>query len=373
MRSERLICTVTNDLNQDQRMFRICFSLQKMGFDVTLVGRLKKSSLPLPETTFQTKRLRCFFQRGFGFYAEYNIRLFLYLLTQRFSVLYAVDLDTIAPVGLVAALKNQSFIFDAHEHFTETPELLNKKRTRNLWSNIAHFWVSKAAVCITVNESLANLFTTLYNNKFIYLYNVPLLDLSKCAVIPAGGTKRILYQGVLNHGRGLESLITAMEHLPECELYIVGEGDLSVVLRDMVAKSPASDRIIFTGWKHGESLKQMTRNAWLGVNFLEGNSLSYYYSLANKFFDYIYAELPAVHMNFPEYAHIISTYPIALTIDEISSQKIVNTIRQIIDHPEKYEDMKRACSIAKKEFFWEKEEKKLIEVCSSFLKKSDNN
>jgi glycosyltransferase involved in cell wall biosynthesis len=339
-----------------------------MGFDVTLVGRLKKSSLPLPITTFKMKRLPCFFQQGFAFYAEYNVRLFLYLLTQRFSVLYAVDLDTVAPVGLVCMVKNKRFIFDAHEHFTETPELVDKKWVRSFWSKIAHFWIPKANKCITVNESLANLFTSLYGNTFEYLYNVPLAESSIKVNENMTTRKRILYQGVLNAGRGLEPLIAAMNELPECELCIVGEGNLSAFLREEVAKSPAADRIVFTGWKHGEDLKQLTRNAWLGVNFLESKSLSYYYSLANKFFDYIHAELPAVHMNFPEYQQIVSKYPVALTINELTSENIVSAIRLIIDQPKKYEEMKKACMEAKKEFFWEKEEKKLIDIASPFLK-----
>jgi glycosyltransferase involved in cell wall biosynthesis len=370
MPSNRLICTVTNDLNQDQRMLRICLSLQKMGFDVTLVGRLKKSSLPLPVVPFKMKRLPCFFEQGFVFYAEYNIRLFLYLLTQRFSVLYAVDLDTIVPVGLVCMMKNKRFIFDAHEHFTETPELVDRKWVRNFWNKIAHFWIPKANKCITVNESLANLFTSLYGKTFEYLYNVPSFETSTTAFEYTSNRKRILYQGVLNVGRGLEPLITAMKDLPECELCIVGEGNLSAFLREEASKSPAADRIVFTGWKHGEDLKQLTRSAWLGVNFLESRSLSYYYSLANKFFDYIHAALPAVHMNFPEYQQIISKYPVALTINELTAENIVSAIRQIIDQPKKYDEMKKACMEAKKEFFWGKEEKKLMDITSPFLIKS---
>lgn len=370
MPSNRLICTVTNDLNQDQRMLRICLSLQKMGFDVTLVGRLKKSSLPLPVVPFKLKRLHCFFEQRFVFYAEYNIRLFLYLLTQRFSVLYAVDLDTIVPVGLVSIMKNKSFIFDAHEHFTETPELVDRKWVRNFWNKIAHFWIPKANKCITVNKSLADLFTSLYGKTFGFLYNVPSFETSTTAFEYTSNRKRILYQGVLNVGRGLEPLIAAMKDLPECELWIVGEGNLSASLREEASKTSAADRIVFTGWKHGEDLKQLTRSAWLGVNFLESRSLSYYYSLANKFFDYIHAGLPAIHMNFPEYQQIISKYPAALTINELTAENIVSAIRQIIDQPKKYDEMKKACMEAQKEFYWEKEEKKLIDITSPFLIKS---
>ena len=47
MSKGKIYCTVTNDLNQDQRMHRICSSMTQMGFDVTLVGRTKSNALPL--------------------------------------------------------------------------------------------------------------------------------------------------------------------------------------------------------------------------------------------------------------------------------------------------------------------------------------
>ena len=75
--------TVTNDLTYDQRMNRICTSLAAHGYNVVLVGRRRKQSQPLRKEKYQQKRLRCWFQKGKVFYAEYNFRLFFYLLCLR--------------------------------------------------------------------------------------------------------------------------------------------------------------------------------------------------------------------------------------------------------------------------------------------------
>ncbi|MEM9023155.1 MAG: glycosyltransferase, partial [Bacteroidota bacterium] len=88
---------MTNDLVFDQRMSRICTSLAKAGYAVTLVGRERKGSEPLREKPFQQVRLRCFWEKGKLFYLEYNLRLFVYLLRNRFDILCAIDLDTILP------------------------------------------------------------------------------------------------------------------------------------------------------------------------------------------------------------------------------------------------------------------------------------
>jgi hypothetical protein len=78
----RIICTVTNDLSHDQRMIRICTSLQQAGYDVCLVGRSLPDSPPLRTRPFRQHRLRCWFHRGKLFYLEYQLRLWYYLYQQ---------------------------------------------------------------------------------------------------------------------------------------------------------------------------------------------------------------------------------------------------------------------------------------------------
>jgi hypothetical protein len=59
-----LYFAVTNDLNFDQRMIRICSCLQESNFDVHLVGR-KKKKLPFPFcTTVSTTPFALFFFHG---------------------------------------------------------------------------------------------------------------------------------------------------------------------------------------------------------------------------------------------------------------------------------------------------------------------
>src|SRR5919206_4397846 len=99
---KRLVFTVTNDLIYDQRMIRICTSLQGAGYQVTLIGRKTKQSKPLVQRPFAQKRLFCFFSKGKLFYAEYNAKLFFYLLFKKLDLISAIDLDTILPCFLVS-------------------------------------------------------------------------------------------------------------------------------------------------------------------------------------------------------------------------------------------------------------------------------
>ena len=73
-----VVLSVTNDLATDQRVQKVAQTLLNMGFEVILVGRLLKGSLPVPQ--FKHHRMKLFFTKGVAFYTAYHFRLFLFLL-----------------------------------------------------------------------------------------------------------------------------------------------------------------------------------------------------------------------------------------------------------------------------------------------------
>jgi hypothetical protein len=117
---KKIICTVTNDLNYDQRMIRICTSLVNAGYDVELVGRLRKHSLPVTERNYKQTRLRCFFNKGKFFYLEYNIRLFFFLVFRNADVFSAVDLDTLLANTLASRIRSKK-LYSMHMSILPKP------------------------------------------------------------------------------------------------------------------------------------------------------------------------------------------------------------------------------------------------------------
>ena len=79
----RIYISVINDLVSDQRVHRIAYTLVASGYEVEIIGRrfAHSSECRLPD--IGTRRFRLFFNKGFLFYASYNIRLFFYLLTRK--------------------------------------------------------------------------------------------------------------------------------------------------------------------------------------------------------------------------------------------------------------------------------------------------
>ena len=356
-----IVFTVSNNLTYDQRMQRICTALSENGYNVTLVGRSLKSEKE-SDFTFNSKRLKCFFKQGVLFYTELNVRLFFYLLFKKFDGVCAVDLDTAIPVWFASRLKNKKFGFDAHEYFQEVPEVVHRKQVKRTWERIASFVIPKTDFRYTVSNGLAQEFKNLYKVDFQIIRNLPVFRASDNNTLHP---PFLLYQGALNKGRGLETLIKAAPHLP-LSIKIAGEGDLSVKLRQLVAELGLEKNVEFLGYLKPAALKDVTDKAFLGYNILENIGLSYYFSLANKFFDYTMAGVPCLNSPFPEYITLHETYKIGV-LTNLTREDIINTVTDLFDNHPKYSQLRSNALIAAKELNWEKEKVNLLAVYNEHL------
>lgn len=356
-----IICTVTNDLNYDQRMHRICSSLVQQGYQVTLVGRKKPESTLIQEKQFNQIRLNCFFRDGKLFYLEFNIWLLLYLLYERLDGLNPVDLDTIVPCWLAAKWKKIPCIHDAHEYFAEVPEVIHRPFVKHIWEWVARTFIPKMTTCYTVSYSLAEVLEKQYGKRFHVIRNVPWLTKSNLnPVLKGKRTSFILYQGALNKGRGLPQLIESMKFL-NMPLYLAGEGDLSQILREQVQSLGLKNKVHFLGQLSPNDLKELTPKAFLGYNVLEEEGLSYYYSLSNKFFDYVHAGVPMLTNNFPEYREINNEYQVACLVDA-NVDAIVQSIQYLEHNPKVYDAMIENCLKVREIFNWNTEADKLVSL-----------
>jgi glycosyltransferase involved in cell wall biosynthesis len=343
-------------------MQRICTTLAVAGYDVTLIGRkLGTTDLVAAALPYAQHRLNCRFTKGKLFYIEYNIRLFFYLLTQQNDAFCAIDLDTILPNLLVAKLKNKPLIYDAHEYFSELPEVVNRPFTKKIWETIAAFAIPKCAACYTVGEGLAQIFAKRYQKPFGVVRNVPFLQPKPVLKTP-NATKILLYQGALNDGRGLEEILCAMPLLQNANLWLVGEGDNSESLRVLATKLHLNDRVRFWGYVLPHDLKAITAQADIGINLLQNKGLNYYYSLANKFFDYIQAHIPSVNPAFPEYEAILAQHSVGICVSDLQPETLAAAIQPLIDDAAFYQNFQKNCRLAQNIYHWEAEKERLLAI-----------
>lgn len=356
---KKIVFAVTNDLTYDQRMIRICGSLTRAGYDVLLIGRRLKSSTPLEEKIFRQKRMNCVFSTGKLFYLEYTIRLFFFLLFHYADIYGAADTDTLMPNTLVAIIKSRKVVYDAHEYFTEVPEVTNRKFTKSIWRAIETLFIPHTSLRYTVSKSLADIFTLEYKKEFHVIRNVPV----KSETTPGAKSDQpftILYQGDLNEGRGLEEAILSMREL-DAELHIAGDGPLRPDLERLIKQFNLQHKVSMLGYVKPDLLREITANASVGLNVLENKGKSYYYSLSNKFFNYIHAGIPQICADFPEYQLINSDFPVALLIP-LSAEGIFGAVKTLMNDAALYDRLKNNCPILADIYNWETEEKELIRL-----------
>lgn len=349
--------TVTNDLSYDQRMHRICTSLRGEDYQVTLIGRQLKSSIPLESKTYQQKRLRCIFNNGFLFYSEYNLRLFFYLLTKKLDGICAIDLDTILPCLLISKLKRAIRIYDAHEYFTELKEVRTRPFVKKFWTAIERFAVPKYTRGYTVTEGLANEFKKRYNHHYEVIRNLPVLQ---PLALNSNKENFLIYQGAVNEGRGFEILIPAMKSI-SYKLVVCGDGNFMQQLKNLIAENGVADKVELIGMLLPEELRTFASKAALGLGLAEKEGINQYHALPNKFLEYMHAGLPQIAMNFPEYRKINNVYKIAVLLDELTVDGVTKAINETMADEKLCKEMSEAALKAREVFCWQKEEQKLIE------------
>ena len=363
---------MTTDLSYDQRMQRICGSLARAGYEVLLVGWQRPTSVALGPQPYAQHRLRGWFQRGKLFYLEYNLRLLFYLLGQRAAAWACADLDAALPTWLRARLGGQPFVYDAHELFTEVPEVVARPRVQRLWQWVENFIVPRARLRYTVGPALARLFAERHPGcPFGVVRNVPVAAPLPAPPANGAGGPVLLYQGALNVGRGLAELLDAMPQVP-ARLVICGEGDCSAALRQQAARLGllASGQVEFKGYVLPAELRRLTAQATVGIMLLENTGLSYYYSLANKFFDYVQAGIPQLCIAFPEYQALNARHAVAELVPDLAPATLVTGLAKLLPGGQPgahYQQLAANCQVARAEWNWQQEEKTLLELYENLL------
>ena len=201
-KNKRLIASVTNDLVTDNRVHKICTTLSKMGFEVTLVGRKLKNSLPI-ERPYRTVRMKLLFNKGPFFYAEYNIRLyFTSTVFSQFDILLANDLDTFPANFLVSRVKKkpsglrQPRIFYRSSGIGESPT--DKKNLGIVGSKKCY---RKIKIAYTVCESIATIYHEKYDIPFQVVRNLPFAYSPEISADENAIEKIVIYQGSINRPR----------------------------------------------------------------------------------------------------------------------------------------------------------------------------
>lgn len=370
---KKAIVSVINDLATDRRVDKTCSTLVDLGFEVLLVGRRLKHSLPLNQRKYKMHRMRLLFTKGPLFYAEFNIRLLLLLLFKRADLLFSNDLDTLLPNFIVSRIKGVPVVYDSHEYFTETPELVNRKSVQRVWRSIEAMIFPSLEDVITVNDSIAELFKQKYGKEVKVIRNIPPApDVKQKKTraqlgLPSDQSLIILQGAGINIQRGAEELVEAMQFTSNVHLLIIGGGDVIDELKRMQRELKLERKITFLPKMPFDNLFHYTANANLGLTLDKDTNINYRYSLPNKLFDYIHAGVPVLASPLVEIKKIILRFHIGETIESHQPQMLAEKISAMLADKEQLSVYRNNCIEAAKVLNWEKEKEKLIEILKKYV------
>ena len=367
MNGKRITVLVSNDLEFDQRVAKVCSTLEQLGYQITLVGRMLPTSRHF-ERSYPTKRFKLLFERGGLFYAALNIRMFWYLLFAKTDVILANDLDTLLPAFLVSKLRGKELVYDSHEYFTEAEGLTGRGFQKKVWLSIERFVFPKLKRVYTVNESIASIYRDLYNVKVDVVRNIPRishLEPSDRSVLnlPIDKNIIILQGAYLDPDRGGKEALQSMAFLENAVLVIIGSGREMPLLKQLAGQPEFSSKVIILDKMPADKLRMYTQVADLGLSLDKPLHLNYKLSLPNKLFDYIHAGIPVVVSDLPELRRVIKSYNVGWLVAAVEPRQIAQTIQYALQS-EELKEKKANCIKAATELNWENEEKVLKRIFS---------
>ena len=346
--------------------------MQESGFEVTLVGRVLPGSLPL-DRTYETRRFSLLFKAGALFYAEYSIRLFLFLLLHKADLLWSNDLDTLWPNYWISKLKKKPLIYDTHEYFTGVPELESRPKVQRIWKKIEKSIFPNLEHVITVNQSIANLYKEEYGKDLLVVRNIPpIFDVRtpssrKNWGLPENELVFILQGSGINVDRGAEEAVAAIAETKSAHLVILGGGDVLPALNEIVERLNLQHRVHFFPRMPYNKMMECTRLADVGLTLDKDTNVNYRFSLPNKLFDYLQAGIAVIASGVVEVKNIVENYQVGRIIKSHNPSDIAQLMNEFIENEALLKELKQNAKIAARTLHWDQEKTNLTQMINRFV------
>ncbi len=282
------------------------------------------------------------------------------------DIYHAHDLDALLAGYVCSRIKGTRLIYDSHEIATDRENLYAKP----FWRLLEWLLIKRADKVI---------FTTYTRAKFSAdKYHIPLPEVvSSYTDIPktipkkdlrsmlniADNQRIALYQGGIQSGRGLDSLIDIVPKIREDVLVIlIGDGKLKPTLEEKVVRLGLNNRVKFLGLVPLHDLLGYTACADVGLQILLNTCFNHYSTDSNKLFEYLAAGVPVVASNFPEIKKVVEEFDAGVLIDPHKPENIAEGINLVLADESRRKTMAENAKRASLKYNWKNEQVKLIKM-----------
>jgi glycosyltransferase involved in cell wall biosynthesis len=137
-----------------------------------------------------------------------------------------------------------------------------------------------------------------------------------------------IYVGIFGKGRGIESLVDVFSDLRWAHVVFIGYGELTELITNQekhhayIHLHPAVPH---------EDVVDVVRSADVGLCMIGNVSLSDYYCLPNKLFEYCFAGIPVIASDFPDIVDVVKKYNLGVCCGQ-DKESIRNTVELFISN-----------------------------------------
>lgn len=312
------------DLRFDNRIRKELIELKSEGFNVQGIGVLRKDDEiaahhrdEAEDLIFNLNIFSYPFTKFWKpitfilFTLELSIKIFLKCYKLRPKIIHCHD-TLVLPIGtLISTLYSCKLIYDAHElesskfGQSKSLSLFTLWIEKLCWSKINHLITVSSSIGNWYNKNLGDKATTIILNspRSKPQSSKPVMTLRQTYNLGVND-KIFIYLGGFEKGRSIELILEAFIQLRKKDYYLVfmGFGSLQNYIQEFVNKS---DNILIHPPVSSNEVHEVLSNSTAGFCLIENVSLSDFYSLPNKLFEYLSANIQVIGSELPEIKDLI--------------------------------------------------------------------
>ncbi len=357
-KDSRILAKAIGVIDSDER----CVATESKNFEIHIIDLFAKKVTFFPAA----------FRHVMSF-LELSLRILLIAIKIRPQIIHSHDVVVLPAAVLLKIIFGAKIVYDAHELESDRNGITRAVKITTLFFERL-FW-KKIDFFITVSSSILHWYREKYGFKeAVVVLNSPVTPLKdffnrgekqtnylrKKFNIPENNLI-FIYVGALGLGRGIELFLDIFPKTKGADLVFLGYGELALSIK---AASNSCKNIHFHEAVKHDRVVEIIKSADVGLCLIENVSLSDYYCLPNKLFEYCLANVPIIASDFPEIAKAVNHFNLGVCCSD-NLESVSKAIKAFIDR-------KVAVHIAPsavKEFGWEAQEEKLLKVYASTVER----
>ena len=360
MNKKKIALFFFGNINYDARSFNMIKTLSESNYSVDAYHLANKTEF---KKNISLIGLQNNYKRGVLKFYEW-FKIIKKIPLDSYSSIIASDLYSLA--GL--KLNSKKFVvYDVRDFFDELSSLKNKPFKKMFWRTVEKKSLPFVKAIITTSskdkEVVKKKFKNFKHLQYSTIYNYPLLcDYKKNNYLRYKfnlnpNNKILIYQGVVERGRGVGVLVKTMSMIEGCVFVIVGGGPDLLFFKKRVSNLNLKHKVFFHKKVPYIDLLNITSSADIGVAFIRPSCKNSIYALPNKLFEYSACGLPVLSSNMPSMTTAIKKHNLGKCCNIYNQDQIIDIIKKIAQKP-----MLNKKTPLIKNIVWESQKEKFLKI-----------